>query len=230
VSGKTCELRTIPPQRRRARRSVLQGWLSAGLVGILREVLREAGERPASSLWPGWVSAGSRVRGAAARRAAAERELSRVHLCELAFLFREASRLRRSRSNAADSRACREGLAEALEGARADELCLPARWVALATLCVESSLESWPPAEVLARIALEIEPCEEGRTELAHALLAAGEARAASGAIAAAVLGCGSAARARTLLDELARVEERLGRSVRAGALRGFADHLRDVA
>jgi hypothetical protein len=138
--------------------------------------------------------------------------------------------LRRSRSNEDGARACREGLAEALECARADELCLPARWRALADLCAGSSLESWPPAVQLARTALEIEPCEEGRSELARALLAAGEARAASAAMAAALLGCASAARASTLLVELACVEECLGRRERAGALRGFAAELREVA
>ena len=230
MSGNTCALRSIAPRLRQARRGVLQGWLSAGLVGILREVLREAGERGAGSLMPGWVRADSRLGAAAARRAAAERELSRVHLCELAFLMREASRLRRSRASENSARACREGLAEALECARADELCLPAGWGALAALCVGSNVESWPPAVLLARTALQIEPCEEGRTELAHALIAAGETRAAAAAMAAALLGCASAARASTLLDELASVEERLGRRERAGALRGFAAGLREVA
>jgi len=230
MKGNTCELRSMPPQPKQARRGVLQGWLSAGLLGILREVLREAGARGARALWPGWVGAGSRISGAAARQAAAERELERVHFCELAFLLREASRLRRSRSNAVDARACSEGLAEALECARADELTLPARWAAVAELCTGSNRSAWPSAVQLARTALEIEPCEEGRTELARALLAAGEARVASAAMAAALLGCGNVARALTLLDELACVEERLGRRERAGALRGFAADLRAVA
>jgi hypothetical protein len=165
-----------------------------------------------------------------ARQAAAERELVRVHLCELAYLLREASRLRRVRHGVTELLACRAGLAEALECARRDGLGLPARWSLLAGFCAASAVEAWPRSVHLARAALEIEPCEEGRAELGRALLAAGDARAAAGAMAAALLGCRSAARAVPLLDELARVEERLGRRERAGILRGFAARLREVA
>lgn len=212
------------------RRPALQGWLSAGLLRVLREVLREAVGRGPRPRWlqPCCDSTPSLTAGA--RAAAAERELARVHLCELAYLMREASRVRRGQAAVEAVRACREGFAEALECARRDSLALPARWRALARLCASSGVEAWPRSVHIARTALEVEPCEEGRVELGRALLAEGEPRAAAAAMAAALLGCRSVGRAAPLLDELARLEDRLGRRERAGLLRSFATDLREVA
>jgi hypothetical protein len=231
VDGGAVGARSRDAQRSPARKSSLRGWLSAGLVRVLREVLRDAGGRSSRLRWLASDCAPAPRSSEAARAVAAGRELTRVHLCELAYLLREASRLRRAHeATAVAVRACREGFAEALECARLDGLALPARWSALASLCASSGVAAWPRSVLLARTALEVEPCEEGRVELGRALLAAGEPRAAAAAMAAALLACRSVGRAAPLLDELARLEDRHGRRERAGLLRGYAAELREVA
>jgi hypothetical protein len=174
------------------------------------------------------------------RLAAAERELEAVHRAELAYLLREASRLRRTTPTAraaedAATLACREGLAEALACARDDALRLEVRWRRLARACIEASVGAWPRASALARVSLEVEPCTEGRVELARALLVedATSSHAAAEAgrtLAAALLSCVSARRGADLLDELATLEQRLGRARRARCLRGWAARTREVA
>jgi hypothetical protein len=164
------------------------------------------------------------------RLAAAERELARVHLAELAFLLREASRLRREGGRPQQVRACCEGLAEALDCARRDGAQLGGRWVALARACVDRPCSAWPRASSLAAASLEMEPCEAGRAALARALLDQGDSLGASRALAAAVLTCPSARRGAGLLEELARVVEGRGCSGRARALRGWAAVVAEVA
>jgi hypothetical protein len=219
-------------------------WLRPQLRRVLHEVLarvrgrlRQAPAR-AAGLHP--VRAASvRLPGRAPRSdrlAAAERELVAVHRAELAFLLREASRLRRGSQGAASGeptaaeRACRDGLDEALGCARGDALALPSRWQALVRACIVGTVDEWPQASTLARLSLEVEPCAEGRVELARAHLAEGRPEAAGRGLATALLTCPSARRGADLLDELARLEERLGRGRRARALRGWAARTREVA
>jgi hypothetical protein len=172
-----------------------------------------------------------------ARLAAAERELRSVHLAELAFGLRQAARLRRRLT--ADSghpvepeaeRSCRAGLSEALDCARSDGLTLARPLRELAGACVDLPLAAWPTASGLARTALDLEPGEVGRTELAQALLAEGDVSAASRLLACALLSCPSARRGAGLLEQLARIESLRGRARRARALRSWAARTQEVA
>lgn len=218
-------------------------WLRPPLRRVLHEVLarvrgrlRQDAPRP-PVLHPMRV-ASVRLPGGAPRSdrlAAAERELVAVHRAELAFLLREASRLRRGGEVAAPERrcaerACREGLEEALGCAREDALALPARWSAAARACIVGAVDGWPRASTLARVALEVEPCAEGRVELARALSAEGDPDAAARVLASALLSCSSARRGAGLLEELAGLEQRRGRGRRARALRAWAARARGVA
>jgi hypothetical protein len=235
--------------RRQAGGSQAAGpWLHPQLRRVLREVLEQVrGQRRRDPLRTPALhparAASVRLGAHAARGdrlAAAERELEGVHRAELAYLLREASRLRRApravhRQQDAALRACRDGLAEALACARSDALRLDARWCGLVRACIDAAVPDWPQASTLARVSLEVEPCAEGRVELARALLvaedaSAAEAAEAGSALAAALLACPSARRGADLLDELAALEERLGRPRRARSLRDWAARTREVA
>jgi len=219
------------------------GWMRPALTRLLRGVLGEVQgllarrgrtrSTPRPVLHPARVATlrlGTRP-PRADRLAAAERELAAVHLNELAFQLRQAARLRCEPADGSAALACREGLREAVACARGDALPLARSWRELALACSEVPLpERWPRASALARAALEVEPCEEARAALARALLVEGDAPAASSALAAALLSCPSARRGAALLDELAAVEQRLGRRGRARALRGWAARAREVA
>lgn len=160
---------------------------------------------------------------------AAERELLRVHLCELAFLLREAAR-RCAAWSAGRARDWCDLVDEALLAARCDGLELRSALPAP----VRSLLAQRPvgPAPIgldaadLARASLVLAEHPLGRLELARILLAKGEPLLASGVLATALHGIGAIPGAVTsgpwprLVAALVRAQEHAGRASRAEQLR----------
>ncbi|HVS11671.1 MAG TPA: hypothetical protein VMS76_17520 [Planctomycetota bacterium] len=176
------------------------------------------------------VPRGAIVAGAcdAARLAAAQRELERVHAAELAFLLREAASLlllqrARSRDPASELDTWRACTREALEACAADALALDARAVELLEACLTHPPPSWPSAVDLARLALRLEPCDAGRLRLAQAWMAEGEPWGASGVLALG-LSRGPASRLEPrLLAGLARAQSACGERFRARNIASLA-------
>ncbi len=209
-----------PARRGRA----LPDWLPPELARLLQEVLADPRAcrfrlHPARLLR--LELAGSPP--AEERLTAAERELARVHQIELAWLLREAARLRGTEAGAereARLLACQSGLEEALACALADGLCLPRRTSRLLRSIRGQDASTWPAATRTARAALELDPCPEGRELLARALAAGGQRADASAVLAASLASCRSRERARILLAELAELQSGLGEAARGEFLR----------
>ncbi len=205
-----------------------RGWIRPELGRLLREVLAHPGARR-FRLHPARLIS-LRLGGsppAEERLAAAERELARVHLLELAWLLREAARLRCGQEDGPDRdlrlEACRSGLGEALACAHADGLWLPRRAADLAREVFGAGVREWPPASRLARAALALDPCAVGRALLVRALQGEGDGSGASAVLASTLLSCRSRPSAVALLTELAGLQAGFGEAGRAQALRGWA-------
>jgi hypothetical protein len=155
----------------------------------------------------------------------AQGELLAVHRAELAFLLRQAARLRLS-GDLECLEACRAGLREAQECARADGWDMPHNLRRLVPRVIGSPPQEWPDAVRLARTAFALEARESGAVLLAQALDRAGDAHAASGLLAVALLFGPPAARRVPLLRELARLQAGLGRYRRERRLLRAAAHL----
>jgi len=149
----------------------------------------------------------------------AQRELDRVHACELAFLMREGAR-RCESWDAVAAAAWRELVREALAAARADDLRLAA--------ALPPGVRGLGPLDAveLARASVVLADHPLGRLELGLALHRRGDARLASQVLAAAlrgIAGIPGVLGARPwpeLLQSLARAQEDSGRPGRARLLR----------
>lgn len=119
---------------------------------------------------------------------AAERELARLHLRELAALLRCAARRRAALERGAGVHPChprpagalgswRRACREALALARADGVVVAPRAGAHLERCLAHPVRDWPSAASLARSSLRLADCEHGRLQWARALIAGGRAR-----------------------------------------------------
>ena len=107
------------------------------------------------------------IRSTSAVRAdAAERELARVHVIELARLLREAALLRGARGVAGAARLAvwRRRARRELARWRVDGFESPA----LLRFCAARSIGRWAPARAIAEEALALDPCDAGRRCLAR--------------------------------------------------------------
>jgi hypothetical protein len=182
--------------------------------------------RAASALAP----RGAIVTGAcdAARLAAAQRELERVHAAELAFLLREAASLvlsqrARSRDPAPELDTWRDCAREALAACAADALALDARVVELLEACLTHPPPRWPSAVDLARLALQLDPCDAGRLRLAQAWMAEDEPWGASGVLALGLSRRPASRLEPRLLAGLVRAQSACGERFRARKIASLA-------
>jgi len=227
------------------------------LAEIVREILREsralafaipparlAGEAFVCAL--SFAASPGTAREHDAQRRAAERELLAVHSAELAWLLREAVRLRLAAladaggAIALELRALdpdplpfevwQRSLREQLACSAADRVRLARSLFEILRSTHASAPRDWPPALELARASLALQPCEAGRVRLAQALLVASDAPAAS-VLLANLLAARPAPRCTpSVLATLALAEEACGASRRSQELRRLAAQAGEVA
>jgi len=210
------------------------------LRDLVREVLRDRRARrfafdPERLAMAGIALAPPAARGAfldgardAVRIAAAQRELERVHVIELAFLLREAARFvlaqrARSPDPPPELDTWRTCAREALAACAADALAVDARVVEVLQACVRLPSLRWPGAVELARLALHLEPCDIGRLRLAQAWMAEGAPWAASGVLALSLHRRPASRLEPRLLAGLVRAQSACGERTRARRIASLA-------
>lgn len=155
---------------------------------------------------------------------AAEHELLRLHQTELAFLLREAARLRIETASAtATERAASSSLAtwracfrETLRCASRDGARASAELFGVLRRCRAADVARWPDAVELARAALALHDVEAGRARLGQALLSVGRVHEARTAFAAALSRVHSARACESLLNGLNEAQGLIARRERS--------------